>query len=350
MQYPKTLSVKVAKAINHGIPYILQKRETNGLWHDFKTLAGSSNEWVSAYVLNGLAQVSHYQSELGNTHKTLLMHQRKNGGWGYNEFVPSDADSTAWTLLSFHALPFWRPSAILKGLQYLELHIDKASGAFTTYSERDQIDHYINATPEAVKGWTAPHACVTALALQCMIAYHQPDKIKLIRKACRYLLAQQSESGLWESYWWQGNAYCSFQSLKALLQVKAISNRAAKKAYDQILDLQHPEGYWTSGSDSPDNFATAFYLRTLLLDEGQRHRTAVQYASEYLVRQQQKNGSWKSAPILRIPMPMTTVPGNVSDWKINKLGTGVIISDQQQIFTTTSVICALHRALESQFI
>src|SRR5436309_2486952 len=109
----------IRSALHRGLQYTIGKRSPDGLWRDFETLAGTSDQWVSSYVLNSLHSLADLFSPLHHTQKKLIELQRMNGGWGYNEYVPSDADSTAWALLSFSGLPEWKPSAIYRGLRYL---------------------------------------------------------------------------------------------------------------------------------------------------------------------------------------------------------------------------------------
>src|SRR5258705_9261875 len=117
------LNQQLTKAIESGMYYVSENRSNDGMWRDFNTLAGESSEWVTAYILSHLLTISHSDS-IDIAHKQMSLRQRKNGGWGYNNNVPSDADSTAWTILAFATLPLWRPSAIIRAAHFVEDHFD----------------------------------------------------------------------------------------------------------------------------------------------------------------------------------------------------------------------------------
>jgi len=342
MVVSESIQKELKRSINHSTGYIHEKRALDGLWYDFDTLAGASSEWVSGYILSTLSLLSDYSCPIDRAHKILLTRQRANGGWAYNHKVPTDADSTSWVMMSFSGLPLWRPSAMIRGINFIRDHFNHADGGFTTYAPKDHIEQFIEANKDLTKGWLGSHTCVTAVALQSLLFNKLHSDQEIINKGCRFLTENQQSNKLWNSYWWQGNAYSTFHCLKTLLLAKHISIRDAKKVIDEVISRMSVEGYWVESNNDSSLFSTALFLRTVLLLPDKKNLKAVSKCVDYLLQSQLTDGSWPSAPILRIPPPMITNPETLMQWKTGEMGTGVIIEDQNKLFTTATISSALH--------
>jgi hypothetical protein len=60
------------------------------------------------------------------------------------------------------------------------------------------------------------------------------------------------------------------------------------------------------------------------------------------MNQQLPDGGWPSGHILRIPPPnLDKVEEMTISWRLDDLGTAVLLSDQHRVFTTASVVRAL---------
>lgn len=91
------LTDSIEKAKN----FIFSKMDSNGLWKDFESRShGESIDWVSSYVGLSLLESGIPSFELKLTAKTVAERQNKEyGGWGWNEKIFPDADSTAFSIL-----------------------------------------------------------------------------------------------------------------------------------------------------------------------------------------------------------------------------------------------------------
>ena len=228
------------KLIDEGLSkakhFIIDKRSTDGLWRDFSTLAGKSTDWVTGFVSYSLFVSRGKYNFDEQIYKRLLYRQRINGGWGYNRKVPSDCDSTAWVLIALASEPQWKPSALLRGINYIKRHQEIESGGFTTYNPQDGIEKYIEVFElEKVKGWTQAHPSVSAIAIQTIIYYGENLNSSTLVNSIKYLLMKRDDSGLWFCYWWKGYAYPTYQSLKALLCAQALSINFYKKTADFLI-------------------------------------------------------------------------------------------------------------------
>ena len=326
------------------IKFLEATRSQDGLWYDFLTLAGSSSEWVTGFVLYALGQCQQFPlSSCLISLKALLALQRRNGGLAYNQDVPTDSDSTSWCYLALSTFPLWRPSAMIRASAFLRRHHEQTTGGFMTYNSQDAIHRYIEVeNSQMVQGWTSSHPSVTATVLQCLLLQGERPDSERVQSSINYLLQEQNQTGLWQCYWWKDYAYPTYQALRALFMVRAVKTLNIVAIGKTIIGLQNADGGWSSesgGESAP--FVTAFNILTLLLFCSPATLTAAQRGVEWLLASQETNGRWAPVPVLRIPPPMIRQVEVVEKWDINNLGTAVIIEDQQGIFTTASVIWAL---------
>lgn len=330
-------------AITAAAGFIGGQRSPDGLWRDFQTLAGPSSEWVSGFVAYALGRSGRTDTGALAVSKALLFRQRPNGGWGYNESVPTDCDSTAWVLLSLSVAPVWKPSAVSRAVRYIKAHQDRSRGGCSTYAPGDQIDRFIGAPdPDLTQGWLAPHVCVTAVAMQCLLAHGERAGSDFVGACTHYLLQQRDVSGLWRTYWWPGHAYSTYHCLRALALAGALDPADARATVRALLARQSTDGGWSNtGGEENGAFATAFSLLTLLLVPDELALDGAGRAAAWLVAHQAAHGGWPTVPILRIPPPMVTRPEQVDVWRANVGGTGVIVEDQEGIFTAAAAIWAL---------
>jgi squalene cyclase len=332
----------VEMAIGRAIDFIMSMQDPDGLWRDFKTLAGSSSDWVSGFVLRALSSTSPDPRDLSaRAVSSLISRQRQNGGWSYNRIVPTDCDSTSWVLLAISPSLHQGASPIKKGMRYLWKHQDVTSGGFATYCPWDRVHEFIGLTSlDVMSGWFSPHICVTGVAVQSLLEMGVPASDEGIQKAAIYITAGRNARGLWDSYWWKGYAYGTYQALKALSLCKALTPEVAEKAADSLLSDQGDDGGWKSGSES-EVFGTAFAILSLLLLQNDRALSSVERGVQWLVGQQMSDGSFPTAPMLKIPPPMVKGPAAVRRWRRDGMGTGVMIEDKRKIFTTSAALQAL---------
>jgi squalene-hopene/tetraprenyl-beta-curcumene cyclase len=339
----------ILASISSGIEFLFKCRNSNGLWCDFNTLAGKSVDWVSSYVISSLADLAIYDEFLDRTllyesTKEILYLQRPNGGWGYNGSVPTDSDSTAWALLALSCMPQWKPSAIEKGLSYLSRHQDiTTGGGFSTYDEYDRIDEYINVEDKSlVKGWMSSHVSVTALALEAFLFCGQTNRSPILEHGLEYLLKAQERDFSWKCHWWSTESYPTYQTAKILALCKRldIQQYMAIQGF-LLLKLKNERAPSTNDWEGPQAFDAANDLLTILLFPERSAGLQANDLLKLLLQAQLSDGSWPASPILRIPPPMTENAMNIQEWGIDLMGTQVIVTDQERVFTTATVLSAL---------
>jgi hypothetical protein len=337
-----SLYVKIDNAIYNGLDFIRSRQCADGLWRDFETLAGASSDWVSGFVAHAISSITSLNEITLPTIKNLMLRQRPNGGWSYNRTVPTDCDSTAWVLLALSTAPTWKPSAIKRGIRYIELHQNKIFGGFATYSLQDEIHKFIQASEKDVNGWFNVHVCVTSVAIQSLLIHRVPIKSEIIQSASQYLIRQKNNVGLWDSYWWKGYAYSTYHVLRALSMCRVLREQEMKKTIQFLLSNQQGDGGWNdSFGKGSEVFGTAFIILSLLLYPNSETLSASKKGIYWLINQQNRDGSWPTAPILKIQKPRVMNPDTIKKWRINQLGTGVIIEDKGRVFTSSAALWAL---------
>lgn len=331
-------------AVRRTLNFLLAMRRPDGLWYDFHTLAGLSNDWVSAVVLNALAAAdsARVADEANRSIAALLRRQRRNGGWSYNEGVPTDCDSTAWAVLAVLTRTQWRPSALVRAARYVLQHQDIATGAFATYAPFDRIHRYIETTPGQTADWLGPHLGVSCLAVQALFALGVTPDAPRMAAALRYIAGVRSPQGLWSCYWWRGHGYATYHALRALVIGQALPSELACEVAAAIIDGQAADGTWHLDDGGASAFETAHMLRALkLLKPGVEGLSSqVQRAEGALLELQKRDGSFEPMPILRIPQPLAGQANAATHWRIDEPGTGVVVSDCERVFTAACALMA----------
>ena len=70
---------------------------------------------------------------------------------------------------------------------------------------------------------------------------------------------------------------------------------------------------------------------------------------EWLIENQNEDGSWSSSACLRIPPPYEKNPDAIYNWNMNGKGGRSIILDRNRIFTTITVIDSLSRFIKKNY-
>ena len=345
----KEIQPDIAAAIHYGLEFLGQARSPQGQWRDFCLAPGLSDEWVTGYVGAAVAEINDPLAwNMAFQAWRWLSQRQSEGGWGYNVLVPRDADSTIWALQLAQSLGCgdWAPSR--RARAWLRHHVQKNKG-IATYTPESPIREFIQASKtDSLAGWTQSHVCVTAAAAQLA-----PFRLE----ACDFLRTRQEADGRWASYWWCEDEYATSLAASALVSVGNLGDgdriyqamqwgQHQVQANGAVVTMTCPEG---------SSFATALVLYLLatvsLTDEHKDndHRfDAIVKIVRWLLEHQQLDGSWSSSAALRVPPPNVLSPESVQDWILSGKIKKAIVLDQQNIFTTATVlksVCQLQRAM-----
>ncbi|HEY7062214.1 MAG TPA: hypothetical protein VII06_12110 [Chloroflexota bacterium] len=326
-------------ALTRAREFLVARQDQAGRWVDFELPVGRATAWTTAYVATMLAPGPAARLAVQRAGRWLVAAYRPGqagprgqplpGGWGYNEQVPPDGDSTAWALLALAAAGLAPTDAMRWALTSYRLF----SGLYRTYADRLAVDT-----------WTAPHVDVTAVALQALLtmgtAEARPIEVTVER------LLERAARGEWHAYWWADDAYAAAQALQALADFRRwcagtgygagghpAEARVAPllRGVDELLDAYRQQAGWVAAGDEP--FGAALRVRAWAAIGG---AMAVAWPPvERLLAAQAADGRWPGGPKLRLTHHDSQQP-----WATP--GSGVLYADVADIFTTATVVGALH--------
>ena len=322
-----------ARALDRGVDFLLARQGADGLWRDFLTPAGEASEWPTAVIAAALRQAGGDAAALRRAADALVARQNDDGGWGYNEDVPSDADSTACALL-FLAPTAGLESACRRAARCLVGH-QRDGGGVATYRDPREIRAFMGVGRwMRFGGWCSPHTEVTATAGRALAAL-APECDAEAAAAWHHVRSRQSRDGSWSSYWWASPHYATLQACG--LALAADDEHAVRRAAGWALRLQDEDGGWSAPGTRASAFATALALAILV--QAGAPREAVERATARLAGLQEGDGGWPSHPIMRIPLPGDVDPDRRRRLRLG--GRGIVVRDQHRTFTTAACLAAL---------
>ncbi len=300
------------RALALSLEYILSRQSHDGSWTDWDLPPGQSSIWTTAFVgckltsLSGsLRERASVSTDLGS--QWLKERMFPDGGWGYNEEVGSDADSTSLAIQFLSSEGRSIPQGCYARLQSFQC----ADGGFSTY--RDQPD---------LGSWAVSHADVTPSAVLAMMTKGDPDS-ETVDRGLQFVLNHRTSAGIWQSFWWNSFLYSTERSL-SLLHAMGM-NIDLRVTQETLLHTrpQHP-------------FDSALLVSSLLWLPGNPQDQELADLVDELIQNQKSDGSWESGPMLRV-----TRRDCFETWKLGD--PDKLFRDQNHLFTTATVIDALSK-------
>jgi hypothetical protein len=331
---PRPQQRTASDAVTRAVRFLLGARNRDGWWRDFDTLAGSSDEWVSAYVACALARSSIRSgvSAAEDIWSRIVRRRWWSSAWGFNSKVPPDSDTTLWIVTLGQILGHMNSLRIRRAIRWLERQI-QSDGGVATYGAALPIRIYTRLSAQvSFEGWCSSHVCVSALAAS--------TDIPARRRILQYVRRHQQDDGSWPSYWWCDSEYSTALAVTALhaLQDAGDATRI-ERAVKWAIERQS-----SSARRSP--FASAYRLQ-ILAASGSRAEAEARDCIESLLELQNSDGSWPASSRLRIPPPGVVDPDKYSPWSETARGGGAIIVDRGRKFTTATVLSALAIAMRT---
>jgi squalene-hopene/tetraprenyl-beta-curcumene cyclase len=230
------------------------------------------------------------------------------GGWAFefrNDHYP-DVDDTAFVLMALQRVKIpdaqRMEAAIRRGLQWL-LSMQNRDGGWGAF-DRDNSRRYICNIPFADhNAMIDPStADVTARVLECLGRFGWPAEHPAVQRAVKFLLQDQCDDGSWFGRWGVNYVYGTSGVLRSLETVSLTAQDYCKRAVEWLKSVQKPDGsfgeslhsYHVESSKGQGNSTpsqTAWGLIGLLAAAGPDD-PASSKAAEYLVTQQNEDGSW----------------------------------------------------------
>jgi hypothetical protein len=89
-------------------------------------------------------------------------------------------------------------------------------------------------------------------------------------------------------------------------------------------------------------FYTALAIKSLIAYDAMSFQDSISKGVKWLLAHQTEDGSWQTNRILRIPATDVLYPSTVKRWRKSSFGVNCIIDDHNRVFTTSTVLNALH--------
>jgi squalene cyclase len=342
MQF-RTTNLSASAVLERGIEFLTSRQGKDGLWRDFLTPAGEASLWPTGYIAGSLRTTRSRacSDALHRAAKALIAQQDAAGGWGYNENVPPDADSTACALL-FLAGVDCPETTRLRAMSCLQRHQNPNSGGIATYYDAGPIRRFMGVGRwMRFHGWCQPNTEVTAMAGRAAAAIESCPQEITLNAAWDFVRSRQREDGSWSSYWWASPHYATLQSVE--FAVLMGGDDVVRRAGLWALRNQNADGAWNLPNGPNSAFATALSLS--ILRRAKVDQPSIERAVQALSTMLELDGGWPSDPILRIPLPGVLDPDKPLPWPFRNRQTGIIIADQHRTFTSATCIAAIADAL-----
>lgn len=307
-------------------------------WRDFRTLAGESGVWVSAFVVSRIAPFGGRRAAVRRARIAIAAAQHESGGWSFGGLVPPDADSTAWALQALEGTRLLSPADRRRAEAFLDVH--RTGEGYATYARDGAIDEFIGAAGRSVAGWKSEHPDVTAAVL---MAGPPGATTAVVLNRLAALVERQGWSGWWPAYWWRSSRYTGALLMRALERHgRRLPPANESRLLEALQREQLPDGgYPLGGAHSADPFSTALALETLSLMPSDEARSVRDRAVAALLATQLGDGGWDGDYQLRIPPPDVVAPEHVSGWTRGHGGGGGFVLDRDGIFATAQACAAL---------
>ncbi|GAA4786297.1 hypothetical protein GCM10023231_12790 [Olivibacter ginsenosidimutans] len=322
-----------AQHLQKAIHFLKDSLGHDGYWHDFLTSAGFGRDWITAYVALQLGDIGDHKNLLQEISTKLLSTIET----GYNEHIIGDADSMNFLIWLHGQYAMDIPSRYIKRWMSF-MH---ANGGWSTYHQESALREKLQLGDEiSLAGWLSPHNCVSAVAACVLLSLKNTAAAS---KTLDYLYQQQTSDGYISSYWWTSPVYATSFTLMAFSTSGKYQQPAAKMA-NWLSSQQKPQGYW----DNPKaNEASALYtalaIKALLLYDSDRYQDSIQRGIHWLLAHQMNDGSWQTNRVLLLPATDVIDPEQVAHWRNSSFGVNVMIDDHNRLFTTATVLNALHQ-------
>lgn len=321
-------SVDIDKAITSGFQYLLSQRK-NGKWTGFSTMAGTSDIWVTGFILTHISSLKESTELFQSSYQFLVDSQHESGGWSYSKIVPPDSDSTSWCISALKPTPYFTRSVHQASTNFLWSNL--SGKGLATYGPGSKIKEFISApSDDLLKGWTSPHPDVSAAAMLADPESKHADHLqKWLEELCQH-------QGFIKSYWWRNLMYTTALYLRYLrLKSMQLSPEWREKLLI-LLKLKQLQcgGFNIDGENEMDPFVTALAIEILVYLLDFKSKKTIIKSAKTLIGTQLPDGSWKGNFNMRIPAPFVIDPEQVESYHNSDIGGNSLVMDEGGLFAT----------------
>ncbi len=196
-------------------------------------------------------------------------------------------------------------------------------------------------------GWIREHICVSS------VSYYLLASLGLFpleeQKVLRWIMQQRNnKTEFSDAYWWTSNLYNSVFILKGLLNNKKDNMALIDELIDEFLLQQNKDGSFGDKYMNNSPFYTGLVIDVLCdcrFINSEEVESSIKKGVNWLIANQDVDGSWASSYAMRIPHPNNVYPNSSQEWDISSFGTQIRSEDYNRLFSSVvalSAICKYH--------
>ena len=196
-----------------GLDSLASRQSRGGWWTAWRGIAGGSDEYPTAVIAATVATVPGGADLAARGWEALRGRGRfrralGHAGWGWNETLPDDADTTSWALRAAHGTGC-TDAADAAVLSLLDA-CSSPQGVASYAGDQPIREYHGDRFPEGydMSTLTAPIPTITAAAALAL-----PDRGPALREALRHA---QHPDGTWRDLWWATPALPTLLAVEAL--------------------------------------------------------------------------------------------------------------------------------------
>ena len=230
-------------------------------------------------------------------------------GWAFefnNKWNP-DVDDTAMVLLALRLIPTSDPprrdAAFRRGLEWM-LTFQCKDGGWGAF-DKDCTKNILEKVPFADHNAMLDPECadITARILELLGYENYRLDHPQVARALEYLRKEQEDDGSWYARWGVNYIYGTWQTLRGLRALKLDMRQPyILKAHAWLESIQHPDGGWGERCNTyedpvfkgrgPSTASQTAWAVMGLCTFDDPHRPSVRRGIDYLIRNQNPDGSW----------------------------------------------------------
>jgi len=304
---------RAAEALRRAAEYLASTQSLDGGWWDLPVSIGSSGPWLTALVGKALINADQADSNVDagtvveRAAQFIEQSELQEGGWGWNEALPADCDSTAHCVLFLSDVGRETRPGTLAAL----LAFQAADGGFRTYQ---------NAPPG--HSWGLLHHDVHPAAVRAVAAARTPQD-DAVTRGLPIIQDGLADEPIWPAFWWTTTAYGPWANLLCLADLGMLD----------MVTVEHRS--WIRRSivlDQPLDAALACTIAGLLHD-----RALERSAAEFLIDSQLCSGGWPGSRALRVVEAACMAPWLEASEDV----AGLVYREHRGILTTAFGLAAL---------
>ena len=315
--------------VQQAIRFFKNGQHQSGFWLEYNTFPiAPTDEWPTAYIGYILSQLALPEAltMAKQAWRTLSDTRSANRqGWGWNQFVAPDSDSTAWALLLQKNINAEESPDAEEIYKFLASHQHKDGGIITYLASHFALtNQQSNADVSVRKGWLNSAVCVTAVVARLL-----SNSNALIP----YLSDKQQFDGSWQGLWWPDHEFTTALVIQTLVNKPTpLHLECIRKASVWALARVGKDGaVFSNALQANSPFATANTLSILChavaVGVGDAHcQVVMDNLAAWLIKQQLAAGSWNSSALLYIEPE----------------GSAILYADNNSFHTTATVLAALN--------